>query len=126
LREFDLAMGKDLSMNRCGPSTETFNPLIFRIGNPTPSKLNDCSGSYFVYENRIIKLSPSLIKIPPNSNPTSCESEIEPQIYESMTSDSLNKEVYSVLDLASQEPCTSSLIKETSNAIRKDIDIAAD
>lgn len=61
IREFSFKDGKDLSLNRCTVETEGFIPEKFKLGNPTPGSDNDCSGSHFIFEDRIQEILPSVI-----------------------------------------------------------------
>lgn len=56
LREFNFK--NDISLNRCTIETDGFIPEKFRIGKPTPGFENDCSGVYFVLEDRIQQILP--------------------------------------------------------------------
>lgn len=54
LREFPTNFAKnDISLNRCTIQSSGFLPEIFKIGNPTPGKINDCNGPHFLLENVI-------------------------------------------------------------------------
>ena len=61
IREFSFKDGKDLSLNRCTIETEGFIPEKFKLGNPTPGSDNDCSGSHFIFEDRIQEILPNII-----------------------------------------------------------------
>lgn len=54
LRNYDTTTTGDMSLNRCSTETKGFLPYSFRLGTPTPSKENDCSGPAFIMEDQLI------------------------------------------------------------------------
>lgn len=46
----------DISLNRCTVESEGFLPQKFKLGNPTPSSENDCTGPNFVLKDRILDI----------------------------------------------------------------------
>ena len=48
LNEYDTKKLGDISLNRCTPLRDAFQPSGYKLGKPTPNKENDCSGPHFI------------------------------------------------------------------------------
>lgn len=54
LREFPINSEKNrITLNRCAAESAGFLPEKFKLGNPTPSKPNDCTGPHFLLDDYI-------------------------------------------------------------------------
>lgn len=62
LRDFPANTGKkDITLNRCTLETGGFLPEKYKLGKPTPSNENDCSGPNFLLEESILNAIPTVI-----------------------------------------------------------------
>lgn len=61
LREIPTNMAKsDITLNRCALEAIGFLPEKFKLGKPTPSAENDCSGPHFILEDIILDILPPM------------------------------------------------------------------
>lgn len=98
LREFKFKKGTDISLNRCTIESDGFIPEKFKIGKPTPGLENDCSGAYFIFEDRIQQFLPKIIT--------------DVDISESHESESLDNECSSSIASANYDLVTDERIEE--------------
>ena len=66
--EFDhLPTHPDMSINRCAESLEEekefFTLTCFKLGNPTPNAINECSGIHYLIEEHLQALLPTCNKV---------------------------------------------------------------
>lgn len=61
LREFDLAKKqRDITLNRCTLETNGFLPEKYKLGDSTPGRENDCTGTHFLLEEHLTSITPGL------------------------------------------------------------------
>ena len=111
------------SINRCTVSTEGFLPNTLKLGIPTPGGENDCRGVHFIFEDKILEITPELINMTIDENIDDCQSYIEPQEYESMITEDIEKELKISMDLSREEQCTDSLVTADTNRELHEIDL---
>lgn len=110
LREFNFKKGTDISLNRCTIESDGFIPEKFKIGKPTPGLENDCSGAYFIFEDRIQQFLPNIItdvdiseSHESESLDNECSSSIASANYDLVT----NERIEEILTIANAESSTS-------------------
>lgn len=97
---------------------------VFRLGIPSPGIENDCNGISFSIEENINQFTPTLINIPVNENPLSCQSDIEPQIYQSMKTDAIEQMINNSIAQSRDDQCVDAMIPLNMNKDLNDINMA--
>lgn len=81
LREFATNnKNQDISLNRCALEGLGFLPEKFKLGKPTPGKMNDCTGPHFMLEDYVLSVMPPVLSVISNDdfddlNGASCSKE---------------------------------------------------
>ena len=98
-------------------------PFVLKLGIPTPGSENDCSGVHFIFEDKILEITPELINITIDANIDDCQSYIEPQEYESMITEDIEEQLKISMQLSHEEQCTDSLVTANTNRELHEIEL---
>lgn len=131
LREFSFKRGSDISLNRCTIESDGFVPEKFKIGKPTPGLENDCSGAYFIFEDRIQEILPNFISsvdIDVNdehdidSLDNTCTSSIRPAHYDLATDEQIEKVLTAANAESSTNQCTMQQLYPDGGNLAEEVD----
>lgn len=126
LREIETnTANRDVSLNRCAMEKFGFLPEMFKLGDPTPGKENDCTGPRFILEDNIFESTSATIDLEENNDEfeyqscsgqsqsqqaSGCSSSIPPSEYSQITVQSLATCVAQLNATSTTNECTNLLL----------------
>lgn len=129
IREFNFK--PDLSLNRCTIERDGFIPEKFKLGRPTPSSENDCSGTHFILEDYVQQILPSVIssvdivssdEMNTERRDDSCTTSILRADYYLTTSTSIENFIINANSVAATDTCTSQQLYPESGNLVEEVD----
>lgn len=123
---------EDLSSNRCPSNTEELlEPLLFttfKLGYPTPNKVNDCTGAQFSLQDNLDKIlnyvdRPLLPKLQSKETPNACSSSTRITDYMTLTTKAVSKTRDCTLKRSKISPTSSNLCPCIQNAYTDSDDV---